>query len=132
MGLLLSITAVLYTDLGESLAFFVLTGFVPIINVTIPPVVMLVFWIAVVPVVVIASRLGSYSFWGIIDMFGELSQRSINRKVRWSAAKKPTTNPVLFFAVIVLLHTTSQPPADSFAIPELAFRRRFMNIPASA
>lgn len=125
----LSIGAMIYFKAYEALIFFILTGHISIINFTVPPMIMLVFWILVVPASLIFYKSASSSFWKIIEFIGEKNQRKINRQARLIKSITPSRSlgPII---AIVLLQIASELPKSSISKPELSFRRRFLALPS--
>lgn len=118
-----------FTGTIESVVFFILTGHIAIINLTISPLAMLLFWILVVPASLIIYKSTSNSFWKIIEFIGEKDQKRINRQARQVRNIKPGRNlrPII---AVVLLQIAEELPENSISKPELSFRRRFLALPS--
>ena len=131
VGVILGVTTVHLTGLGESIVFFILTGHISLINVTIPPLAMLAFWVLVVPITVAVYKVSNYSLWEAIELIGKVHQRHLNRSVRWVSSRLSWRETALPLVTIYILYTANQLPDSHTSIPALAFRRRFLTVPAT-
>lgn len=119
---------VFFTPVGYQLVDFIITGHVPFTNISLSPLAMLIFWVIAVPLSIVAYRLGVDGFWRVIETIGTISQRHINRTIRWTRAPRQNTLPLLLASV--LLYSVAQLPKSSAVTPELTTRRRFLPLPS--
>lgn len=115
-----------YPPVTDQLVNFIAVGQIPLTDLTIPPMGMLVFWILIGPATLLIYRLITEGFWRSVEAIGAISQRHINRSIRWSVKR----NPLLPLLSIVLLHLTKDLERSTSNAPELLLRRRFLALPA--
>jgi hypothetical protein len=67
----------------DQLFFFFFLGKIPFTNISLPAILMVIFWAIIVPLVIILRESLSVLFWKSIDIASEIAQRRINRKIRY-------------------------------------------------
>ena len=112
----------------EQLVIFVLVGRIPFTEVTLSATTMLIFWLAIIPGLLINLPLLSKLAWSLIDNIGLLNQRNIN--TRWNLRQKIERIYSVNLIAVTMLEIAAQIPDSSTDNPELFFRRRFMPLPA--
>lgn len=92
----------------DQLFFFLFLGKIPFTKISLPSTVMIVFWTAIIPLAIFARKSLSASIWKIIDIASEISQRRINRAVRYFT---PDQKRELILLSVYLLYQieTSEP-----------------------
>lgn len=111
----------------EGIVFFILTGNIAFINLTIPPVIMLIFWILLVPVSVLIYKIGGQTIWAAIETIGKINQRRINRAHRWIAHQVPSKTTVTPLVVITMVYISSNLPPKTTNPPVIYSRRRLVS-----
>jgi len=119
----------IFTDALEPVVFFILTGHIAIINLTIPPLAMLLFWILIVPVSLIFYSSASHSFWKIIEFIGEKDQQRINRQAKLARSTR-LSRSLRLILVAVILQMAEELPKKPASKPKPSFRRRFLALPS--
>lgn len=118
------------TNFLENLVFFILTGHVSALDLTLSPIFMLLFWLLIIPSAVLSYKLLRGIFWIIIGFIGKYHQRHINNSLR--LAKKPLNlpKPVINLVVIyaINLKGNSSSKSKKASVPDLSLRRRFITI----
>lgn len=117
----------LIIPVSDQIVHFIIAGRVPFTNISIPPLGMLVFWIVAVPLSIAVYRLGTDGLWRMIETIGTLSQRHINRRIRWTPTHDTT---LLHLCTSVALYAVSQTLANTPSAPDLTMRRRFLALPS--
>lgn len=123
---LAAVLSAIYSGLVDQLMMFVIIGQVPFTNYSLGPTTMIVFWISLVPVLMLLGRLANNELWQAIETIGRVNQRGINIRKRLSQHSEKYA----YLAAIVLIYTASQIPKSTTSDPELYFRRRFVVLPA--
>ena len=121
-----SMCLVLFTIAPNQLMAFMLAGHVPFTDLTVPPVAMLLFWLLTLPTCLLIYRITSDGFWKSIEQIGHISQRQINRTIRWRAE----SYTIHLLLASVMVHVAINLPHSTVSNPELSFRRRFLPLPA--
>lgn len=127
-SILLGMSAVLLTDLSDMLIAFIIAGHIPFTSLSVPPTIMLLFWILVVPATIGLSRGSNYILWRGVEAIGSISQRRINRQVRQATPIRHGSLAHLY--VSALLHIANNIPKSTTNTPALEFRRRFLALPS--
>lgn len=125
-SVLLTLGLVLYFSVYESVIFFILTGHISLLSITVPPLVMLAFWILIAPVTFIIYKISGAAIWSAIETIGKTHQRRINQRLRLPNPVKSATS----LMAITLLDIAQGLPESSASKPELYFRRRFLALPS--
>ena len=110
---------------SDQIVSFFVAGYIPFTDLSLPPLAMLLFWILLVPVCIGLYQTFSASIWKTVEMLGKISQRHINRQIRWGMERH--TLPQLL--ATVLIYIAESLPESSSLVPELVFRRRFLALP---
>ena len=126
----LAIGVIITTGLLDSVVLFVLTGHVSFLDFTVPPLVMLVFWILIVPAIIAAYRIGSSGFWQAIEVTGRVHQRHINRSIRFLSNRVTNQDALVLLVTITLFQLVNETPKKPILATKLAARRRLL--PSSA
>lgn len=108
------------TNITDYILNFVIAGHIPFTSLSIPPLLMMLLWAAVIPATILVRRIGSELFWKTIETIGRVSQLHINRTVRWSINSDSLT-PLM---TITLLHLAQELNKDSSVPISTLFSRR--------
>ncbi len=125
-GCVIGVLITLYPPVTDQLIGFIAVGQIPLTNFTIPAMGMLAFWVFIVPIVLLTYRIVVGGFWQTIEMIGRISQRQINRSVRWSVEN----SPLLPLLSIVLLQLLIERARSTSASSKSTSRRRLVVLPA--
>ncbi len=118
LGVLVAISP----SVALALRDFIIGGHLPLINVTLSPIVMMLFWALIVPATYLLRRTISAAFWRIIEYIGSIHQRQINHRFRLPRPSRNFTELI----IIVMIHEAQKIPAGTPETPELSLRRRFL------
>ena len=116
----------LFLLIPDQMISFVIAGHIPFTSISVPPLAMLALWIFVLPLSVLIYHLTSTALWKALDAIGVISQRHINRSIRWGMERY--TLPLLLASVLV--YVIADFPESPSSSPELIFRRRFLALPS--
>ena len=112
----------------EQLVIFVLVGRIPFTDITLSATTMLIFWLAIVPGLLIILPLLSKLTWSLIDKIGLLNQRKIN--TGWNLRQNIERIYSVNLIAVTMLEIAAHVPDSSTDNPALYLRRRFMPLPA--
>lgn len=122
----LSAVIVYLSGLLSELSLFLIAGKIPFIDVFISPIIMMAFWIAIVPTIFLFRYTISSIFWKIIEEIGKLHQRQINLTYYHITEIKKFT-PFINLYVVTILAILNNPNVDDTYILQMpALRRRFI------
>ena len=93
----------------DQLFFFFFLGKIPFTNISLPAILMVVFWAIIVPLAIILRESLSVLFWKSIDVASEIAQRRINRKIRYFT---PNQKSELILLSIYLLSNMKKSEPD--------------------
>ena len=93
----------------DQLFFFFFLGKIPLTNISLPAILMVIFWAIIVPLAIILRKSLSVLFWEFISIAGEIAQRRINRKIRYFT---PNQKSELILLSIYLLSSTKKSKPD--------------------
>ena len=93
----------------DQLFFFFFLGKIPFTNISLPAILMVIFWAIIVPLAIILRESLSVLFWKSIDIASEIAQRRINRKIRYFT---PNQKSELILLSIYLLSNTKKSEPD--------------------
>ena len=93
----------------DQLFFFFFLGKIPFTNISLPAILMVIFWAIIVPLAIILRKSLSALFWEFISIAGEIAQRRINRKIRYFT---PNQKSELILLSIYLLSNMKKSEPD--------------------
>ena len=67
----------------DQLFFFLLFGKIPFTNISLSATIMIIFWATIVPLVIFLRKSLSALVWKLVDVASEITQRRINRSIRY-------------------------------------------------
>jgi len=93
----------------DQLFFFFFLGKIPFTNINLPAILMIIFWVIIIPLAIIIRKSLSAIFWKSIDIASEIAQRRINRKIRYFT---PNQKSELILLSIFLLYSMKKSEPD--------------------
>ena len=124
VGLLIffGVTLIFVSNLASELSFFLIAGKIPYTTLFLSPSFMMVFWIIVVPMILIFRRTLANLLWNLVEKVGKLHQLHLNRHFyRSMLTKRYSPSVKLYFSA--LLSTLSMPIKNSITSKENTRRR---------
>lgn len=77
----------------EEIFWFIVVGKLPLLNISLGPVTMLIFWIFIVPTLWIFRKITVELFWKIIDILAIKTQRRMNSEAVGRMKKQISEKP---------------------------------------
>ncbi len=105
-----------------AIVYFIVGGHIPLTNITLSPMAMLALWTLIIPALYFFRRSISAAFWQLIQVVGDVHQRSLNRRFRMPRPRYNLTELI----VIAMIHIAQELPEDMLEQPEVSLRRRFL------
>ena len=102
----------------DQLFFFFFLGKVPFTNIHLPAILMVVFWVVIIPLSIILRKSLSAIFWKSIDIASELSQRRINRKIRYFTPNQKSE--LILLSIYILSNMKKSEPDHEIESQKLA------------
>ena len=102
----------------DQLFFFFFLGKIPFTNISLPALLMVIFWAIIVPSAIILRKSLSALFWEFISIAGEIAQRRINRKIRYFTPNKKSE--LILLSIYLLSSTKKSEPYDEIESQKLA------------
>lgn len=98
-GIAVAVAALFYVTREEWFSFIVI-GKLPFTSVILPAIVMMGFWMVVIPVCIIWAKSISAAFWYGVEIFGRLDQHRINRQLRLATRARHTATQQVSLAMV--------------------------------
>jgi len=102
----------------DQLFFFFFLGKIPFTNISLPAILMVIFWAIIVPLAIILRKSLSVLFWEFISIAGEIAQRRINRKIRYFTPNQKSE--LILLSIYLLSSTKKSEPYDEIESQKLA------------
>jgi hypothetical protein len=102
----------------DQLFFFFFLGKVPFTNIHLPAILMVVFWVVIIPLSIILRKSLSAIFWKSIDIASELAQRRINRKIRYFTPNQKSE--LILLSIYILSNMKKSEPDHEIESQKLA------------
>ncbi|MCC9313220.1 MAG: hypothetical protein KFF74_03560 [Candidatus Nanosynbacter sp.] len=102
----------------DQLFFFFFLGKIPFTNISLPAILMVIFWAIIVPLAIILRKSLSALFWKSIDIAGEIAQRRINRKIRYFTPNQKSE--LILLSIYLLSSMKKSEPYDEIESQKLA------------
>ena len=118
-GIAVAVATLFYLTREEWFSFITI-GKLPFTNIALPAIVMMSFWMIIVPVCIIWAKSISTAFWSSVEVIGEFDQRRINRQLRLAAnSRHATAQHVSLAMVAAWLVMTQRHLAQADATPKV-------------
>ena len=98
-GIAVAVATLFYLTREEWFSFITI-GKVPFTSIALPAIVMMSFWMVIVPACIIWAKSISIAFWSGIEILGRFDQRRINRQFRLAARTRHTTTQQVSLAMV--------------------------------
>ncbi len=127
-GIAVAVATLFYLTREEWFSFITI-GKLPFTNIALPAIVMMSFWMIIVPACIIWAKSISIAFWSGIEILGRFDQRRINRQVRLAARARHTATQQVSLAMVAawlvvtqryVTHTDTATKADDQSTARLA------------
>jgi len=102
----------------DQLFFFFFLGKIPFTNISLPAILMVIFWAIIVPLAIILRKSLSVLFWEFISIAGEIAQRRINRKIRYFTPNQKSE--LILLSIYLLSNMKKSEPYDEIESQKLA------------
>ena len=102
----------------DQLFFFFFLGKIPFTNISLPAILMVIFWAIIVPLAIILRKSLSALFWEFISIAGEIAQRRINRKIRYFTPNQKSE--LILLSIYLLSSMKKSEPYDETESQKLA------------
>ncbi len=102
----------------DQLFFFFFLGKIPFTNISLPAILMVIFWAIIVPSAIILRKSLSVLFWEFISIAGEIAQRRINRKIRYFTPNQKSE--LILLSIYLLSSMKKSEPYDEIESQKLA------------
>ncbi|MCJ1964942.1 hypothetical protein [Candidatus Nanosynbacter sp. TM7-057] len=102
----------------DQLFFFFFLGKIPFTNISLPAILMVIFWAIIVPSAIILRKSLSVLFWELISIAGEIAQRRINRKIRYFTPNQKSE--LILLSIYLLSSMKKSEPYDEIESQKLA------------
>ena len=102
----------------DQLFFFFFLGKIPFTNISLPAILMVIFWAIIVPSAIILRKSLSVLFWKSIDVASEIAQRRINRKIRYFTPNQKSE--LILLSIDLLSSMKKSEPYDEIESQKLA------------
>jgi len=102
----------------DQLFFFFFLGKIPFTNISLPAILMVIFWAIIVPLAIILRKSLSALFWEFIGIAGEIAQRRINRKIRYFTPNQKSE--LILLSIYLLSSMKKSEPYDEIESQKLA------------
>ena len=102
----------------DQLFFFFFLGKIPFTNISLPAILMVIFWAIIVPSAIILRKSLSILFWKSIDVASEIAQRRINRKIRYLTPNQKSE--LILLSIYLLSNMKKSEPYDEIESQKLA------------
>ena len=102
----------------DQLFFFFFLGKIPFTNISLPAILMVIFWAIIVPSAIILRKSLSTLFWEFISIAGEIAQRRINRKIRYFTPNQKSE--LILLSIYLLSSMKKSEPYDEIESQKLA------------
>ena len=102
----------------DQLFFFFFLGKIPFTNISLPAILMVIFWAIIVPSAIILRKSLSALFWEFISIAGEIVQRRINRKIRYFTPNQKSE--LILLSIYLLSSMKKSEPYDEIESQKLA------------
>ena len=102
----------------DQLFFFFFLGKIPFTNISLPAILMVIFWAIIVPLAIILRKSLSALFWEFISIAGEIVQRRINRKIRYFTPNQKSE--LILLSIYLLSSMKKSEPYDEIESQKLA------------
>ena len=102
----------------DQLFFFFFLGKIPFTNISLPAILMVIFWAIIVPLAIILRKSLSALFWEFISITGEIAQRRINRKIRYFTPNQKSE--LILLSIYLLSSMKKSEPYDEIESQKLA------------
>ncbi|MBF1033343.1 MAG: hypothetical protein HXL02_01045 [Candidatus Nanosynbacter sp.] len=102
----------------DQLFFFFFLGKIPFTNISLPAILMVIFWAIIVPSAIILRKSLSVLFWELISIAGEIAQRRINRKIRYFTPNQKSE--LILLSIYLLSNMKKSEPYDEIESQKLA------------
>lgn len=118
-GIAVAVATLFYLTREEWFSFITI-GKVPFTSIALPAIVMMSFWMVIVPACIIWAKSISIAFWSGIEILGRFDQRRINRQLRLVAnSRHATAQHVSLAMVAAWLVMTQRHLAQADATPKV-------------
>jgi len=102
----------------DQLFFFFFLGKIPFTNISLPAILMVIFWAIIVPSAIILRKSLSALFWEFISIADEIAQRRINRKIRYFTPNQKSE--LILLSIYLLSNIEKSEPYDEIESQKLA------------
>jgi len=102
----------------DQLFFFFFLGKIPFTNINLPAILMIIFWVIIIPLAIIIRKSLSAIFWKSIDIASEIAQRRINRKIRYFTPNQKSE--LILLSIFLLYSMKKSEPYDEIESQKLA------------
>jgi len=102
----------------DQLFFFFFLGKIPFTNISLPAILMVIFWAIIVPSAIILRKSLSVLFWEFISIASEIAQRRINRKIRYFTPNQKSE--LILLSIYLLSNMKKSEPYDEIESQKLA------------
>ena len=102
----------------DQLFFFFFLGKIPFTNISLPAILMVIFWAIIVPLAIILRKSLSVLFWEFISIAGEIAQRRINRKIGYFTPNQKSE--LILLSIYLLSNMKKSEPYDEIESQKLA------------
>ena len=106
-GIAVAVVTLFYLTREEWFSFITI-GKLPFTNIALPAIVMMSFWMIIVPACIIWAKSISIAFWNGIEILGRFDQRRINRQFRLAANSRHATAQHVSLAMVATWLTITQ------------------------
>lgn len=98
-GIAVAVVTLFYLTREEWFSFITI-GKLPFTNIALPAIVMMSFWMIIVPACIIWAKSISIAFWNGIEILGRFDQRRINRQFCLAARTRRTAAEQVSLAMV--------------------------------
>jgi hypothetical protein len=102
----------------DQLFFFFFLGKIPFTNINLPAILMIIFWVIIIPLAIIIRKSFSAIFWKSIDIASEIAQRRINRKIRYFTPNQKSE--LILLSIYILSNMKKSEPDHEIESQKLA------------